>query len=103
MSILPAGFIEPDEEQKAVSAELKRDEYKRILDRIHTITLGCTSRNTVAYVELPAAIQEIISARHKQWERAIKAEQRIEAALDCLQHACFDAASMAAIKKLKGE
>lgn len=112
MAILPAGFfdIEPDAEAKAVSAEIKRDEYKRLLDKIHTIALGCSSRNTIAYVELPGAIEELIASRHKQWERAIAAleraiiaEEKIEGALSCLDNAAFDAGAMAARKILRGE
>lgn len=69
--------LQPDLEALVVSAELKRDEYKRILDRIHTIALGCSTQNTIAYVELPGVIERIIAERHKQWERAIAAEARL--------------------------
>lgn len=105
MAILPAGFfdIEPDAEAKAVSAEIKRDEYKRLLDKIHTIALGCEKRNTIAYVELPGAIVEIIADWHKEWKRAIAAEEKIERALACLDNAAFDAGAMAARKILRGE
>ena len=95
------GEIERDVEQITAEAEMKRDEYKRLLDKIHTLVIGETDK-TAAYVELPAAIQSLIDEKHFQWKRAITAEEKMSKALQCLDNASFDAGAMAARKILRG-
>lgn len=69
--------IQPDVEARIVAAEEKRDEYKRLLDRIHAIVTG-RSGNPTAYVELPTEVERLVSDWHKQWERAVRAEEKLE-------------------------